>query len=90
MGNLENKFKAFGWDVVPVGDGNDIEQVTFALGKAKALSGKGKPVVVLMKTMMGHGVDFMMHTHKWHGKAPSQEQLEIALAQNPETILGDY
>ncbi|MBQ8649965.1 MAG: transketolase [Flavobacteriales bacterium] len=90
LGNLENKFKAFGWDVVPVGDGNDIEQVTFALGKAKALSGKGKPVVVLMKTMMGHGVDFMMHTHKWHGKAPSQEQLEIALAQNPETILGDY
>ena len=73
-----------------MGDGNNIDQVIFALEKAKALSGKGKPVVVIMKSMMGNGVDFMMHTHKWHGKAPSQEQLEVALAQNPETILGDY
>ncbi|MDD4820701.1 MAG: transketolase [Flavobacteriales bacterium] len=90
LGNLEDKFKAFGWDVVPVGDGNDVDQIAFGLGKAKALSGKGRPVVVIMKTMMGNGVDFMMHTHKWHGKAPDAAQLEEALRQNPETSLGDY
>lgn len=90
LGNLEDKLWAFGWDVIHIGDGNDVEQVVFGLEKAKAMTGKGRPVAVIMKTMMGNGVDFMMHTHKWHGQAPNKEQLEKALAQNPETPLGDY
>lgn len=90
LGNLEDKFRAFGWDVIHIGDGNDVEQVIFGLEKAKAMTGKGRPIAVIMKTMMGNGVDFMMHTHKWHGQAPNKEQLEKALAQNPETVLGDY
>lgn len=89
LGNLEDKFRAFGWDVIHIGDGNDVDQVVFALEKAKAMTGKGRPVAVIMKTMMGNGVDFMMHTCKWHGQAPNAEQLENALSQNPET-LGDY
>ncbi|MCG9972824.1 transketolase [Christiangramia crocea] len=89
MGNLRAKFEAFGWDVLEIKDGNDLEQVAEGLRKAKSRTGKGKPVCVLLHTVMGHGVDFMMHTHAWHGKAPNDEQLEKALAQNPET-LGDY
>ena len=89
MGNLKKKFEAFGWDVLEIEDGNDIEQVLDGLKEAKSHTGKGKPVCILMTTVMGHGVDFMMHTHAWHGKAPNDEQLENALAQNPET-LGDY
>lgn len=89
MGNLKKKFEAFGWDVLELEDGNDIEQVLNSLKEAKTRTGKGRPVCILMTTVMGHGVDFMMHTHAWHGKAPNDEQLEKALAQNPET-LGDY
>ncbi|MCX2837968.1 transketolase [Salinimicrobium sp. MT39] len=89
MGNLRAKFEAFGWDVLEIENGNDLKQVINGLNEAKARTGKGKPVCILMHTEMGHGVDFMMHTHAWHGKAPNDEQLEKALAQNPET-LGDY
>ncbi|PRX46825.1 transketolase [Salegentibacter salegens] len=89
MGNLKAKFEAFGWDVMEIEDGNNMQQVIDGLNEAKTRTGKGKPVCVLMTTMMGNGVDFMMHTHAWHGKAPNDEQLENALSQNPET-LGDY
>jgi transketolase len=89
MGNLKAKFEAFGWDVLEVKEGNDISKVIEGLNEAKSRTGKGKPVCILLTTVMGHGVDFMMHTHKWHGVAPNDEQLENALAQNPET-LGDY
>ncbi|MCL7754119.1 transketolase [Polaribacter sp. Z022] len=89
MGSLRAKFEAFGWDVLDVEKGNDIETILAGLAEAKALTGKGKPVCILLHTEMGNGVDFMMHTHAWHGKAPNDEQLENALAQNPAT-LGDY
>ncbi|HKL35001.1 MAG TPA: transketolase [Salegentibacter sp.] len=89
MGNMKAKFEAFGWDVMEIEDGNDMQQVVDGLNEAKSRTGKGKPVCVLMTTVMGNGVDFMMHTHAWHGKAPNDEQLETALSQNPET-LGDY
>lgn len=89
MGSLKAKFEAFGWDIVEINEGNSIEAVQKGMAEAKAKTGKGKPVCVLMKTEMGNGVDFMMHTHAWHGKAPSDEQLANALSQNPET-LGDY
>lgn len=89
LGNLKAKFEAFGWDVMEIEDGNDLQQVIDGLTEAKTRTGKGKPVCILMNTVMGNGVDFMMHTHAWHGKAPNDEQLETALAQNPET-LGDY
>ena len=89
MGNLKAKFEAFGWDVMEIEDGNDMQQVIDGLTEAKSRTGKGKPVCILMTTVMGNGVDFMMHTHAWHGKAPNDEQLETALSQNPET-LGDY
>jgi transketolase len=89
MGSIKAKFEAFGWDVLEVKKGNDIEAILAGLAKAKSLTGKGKPVCILLYTEMGNGVDFMMHTHAWHGKAPSDEQLENALAQNPAT-LGDY
>ena len=89
MGNMKAKFEAFGWDVMEIEDGNNMEQVIVGLNEAKSRTGKGKPVCVLMTTVMGNGVDFMMHTHAWHGKAPNDEQLETGLAQNPET-LGDY
>ena len=88
LGNLEDKWKSFGWDVMHM-NGNDIEDVIHTLTEAKGRSRKGKPVVILMKTEMGYGVDFMVGTHKWHGKAPNDEQLEIALSQLEET-LGDY
>jgi len=89
MGDLKAKFEAFGWDVMEIKEGNDITAVVNGLKEAKTRAGKGKPVCILLYTMMGNGVDFMMHTHAWHGKAPNDEQLEAALAQNPET-LGDY
>ena len=89
MGSIRAKFEAFGWDVLDVEKGNDIDAVRAGLAKAKSLTGKGKPVCILLHTEMGNGVDFMMHTHAWHGKAPSDVQLESALSQNPAT-LGDY
>ena len=89
MGDLKAKFKAFDWEVVEIKEGNNISAILEGMAKAKALTGKGKPVCVLLETMMGNGVDFMMHTHAWHGKAPNDEQLASALEQNPET-LGDY
>ena len=89
LGSLTEKFKAFGWDVLEIKEGNDIQAIKNGLAEAKSRTGNGKPVCVLLHTEMGNGVDFMMHTHAWHGKAPNDEQLESALAQNPET-LGDY
>ena len=89
LGDVGEKFRVFGWDVLEIENGNDLEQVISGLNEAKSRTGKGKPVCVIMKTIMGNGVDFMMYTHAWHGKAPNDEQLETALAQNPET-LGDY
>lgn len=89
MGSLKAKFEAFGWDVLEVKEGNDIEAILKGLAEAKSRSGKGKPVCILLYTEMGNGVDFMMHTHAWHGKAPNDEQLASALEQNPAT-LGDY
>jgi len=88
LGNLHAKFEAFGWEVMEM-DGNDMDAVVAGLEKAKSLTGKGKPVVILMKTSMGKGVDFMEGSHEWHGIAPNDEQLKKALAQLPET-LGDY
>ncbi|HLS10780.1 MAG TPA: transketolase [Flavobacteriaceae bacterium] len=90
LGNLREKIEAFGWDVLDIEEGNDLDAVRKGMAEAKSRTGKGKPVCVLLHTVMGHGVDFMMHTHAWHGKAPNDEQLEIALSQNPETSLGDY
>ena len=89
IGNLKEKFKSFGWEVLEVDNGNSLDKIYEALKIAKESSKKGKPIAILMKTVMGNGVDFMMHTHEWHGKAPNDDQLEIALNQNPET-LGDY
>ena len=89
LGSLVDKFTAFGWDVLEVTEGNKIQAIKDGLAEAKSRTGKGKPVCILLHTEMGNGVDFMMHTHAWHGKAPNDEQLESALAQNPET-LGDY
>jgi len=88
LGNLKLKWQAFGWETLEV-DGNNLEVLIATYEKAQALSGKGKPVVVLLKTEMGQGVDFMTGTHKWHGAAPNAEQLESALNQLEET-LGDY
>ncbi len=89
LGDLRAKFEAFGWDVLEVQEGNSIEAIISGLEEAKFRTGKGKPVCILLHTVMGNGIDFMMHTHAWHGKAPNDEQLEIALSQNAET-LGDY
>lgn len=89
LGNLKAKFEAFGWQVVETEKGNDMAAVIAGLDKAKTFIGKGKPIVNIMKTEMGQGVDYMMGTHKWHGSAPNDEQLAKALAQLEETI-GDY
>ncbi|MEH6406707.1 MAG: transketolase [Leeuwenhoekiella sp.] len=89
MGNVKAKFEAFGWDVIDIFKGNDITAIVEGFKDAKSRTGKGKPVCMLLHTEMGNGVNFMMHTHAWHGKAPSDAQLEDALSQNPET-LGDY
>lgn len=90
LGNLPAKWEAFGWEVMVLENGNSMSAVVDALEAAKALSGKGKPVVILMRTEMGYGVDFMQGTHKWHGKAPNQEQFEAAMGQLEETALGDF
>jgi transketolase len=89
IGNIKAKFEAFDWIVLEIENGNDIDAIVKGMTEAKSKTGQGKPVCVLLKTMMGNGVDFMMHTHAWHGKAPNDEQLASALNQNPET-LGDY
>ncbi|MBJ10515.1 MAG: transketolase [Flavobacteriales bacterium] len=89
LGNLKDKFVSFGWTVIENKNGNNMIEVIRILGEAKSLTGKGKPIVILMHTEMGNGVDYMMGTHKWHGSAPNDEQLASALAQNEET-LGDY
>ena len=86
--SLEAKFLAFGWDVMHA-EGNNMDKIIAALKEAKSRTGKGKPVIILMKTEMGNGVDFMMGSHKWHGVAPNKEQLAEALAQLEETY-GDY
>ena len=86
LGNIEQKFKAFDWEVISNVNGNNYEEIESALNKAKTLTGNGKPIVIIMDTEMGNGVDFMMGTHKWHGVAPNDEQLDEALKQNPETI----
>ena len=89
LGDVAQKLSSFGWKVLSLESGNAMAEIIATLNEAKNLMGKGTPVAVLMKTEMGNGVDFMMHTHAWHGKAPNDEQLETALAQNPAT-LGDY
>ena len=89
IGNLKLKLESFNWKVLEIENGNSLDEVYQVMCEAKKISMKGKPIVILMKTIMGNGVDFMMHTHKWHGVAPNDEQLEKALNQNPET-LGDY
>jgi transketolase len=89
MGSIKEKFEAFGWTVVEIEEGNNIVAILEGMSEAKSRTGQGQPVCVLLKTVMGHGVDFMMYTHAWHGKAPNDEQLAIGLSQNPET-LGDY
>ena len=89
MGNIDQKFKSFGWEVLEIKEGNNIDKILETLKYAKSIIGKSKPIVILMHTEMGNGVDFMMNTHAWHGVAPNDEQLANALNQNPET-LGDY
>jgi transketolase len=89
LGDLRGKWKAFGWEVVALNEGNDMAKVIAALRKAQKLVGKGKPIVILMKTQMGAGVDYMMGSHKWHGIAPNAEQTARAMAQLEET-LGDF
>ena len=89
MGSIRAKFEAFGWEVIDIIKGNDVDSIINGLSEAKSKSGKGKPVCVLLHTEMGNGIDFMMHTHAWHGKAPNDDQLAVALNQNPVT-LGDY
>ncbi len=89
LGDLRSKLEAFGWVVIDIEKGNDIKSIITGLDAAKAASGKQKPVAILLHTVMGNGVDFMMYTHAWHGKAPNDEQLTSGLAQNEET-LGDY
>lgn len=89
LGDLTKKFEAFGWEVVTVAKGNDMASVIAGINVAISLSRKRKPVCILLHTIMGNGVDFMMGSHEWHGIAPNDEQLAEALRQNPETI-GDY
>lgn len=88
LGDLNGKWKAFGWEVLEM-DGHNINDIINRLNTAKSLCGKGKPVVIIMKTEMGQGVDYMVGSHKWHGVAPNADQLEAALLQLEET-LGDY
>lgn len=84
LGNLRNKWEAFGWDVLEM-NGNDMQDVVRVLDLAKSKTGKGRPIMILMQTIMGNGIDFMMHSHKWHGIAPNDEQLAAALLQLPDT-----
>ena len=89
MGSIRKKFEAFGWEVMDIQEGNDMQAVMTGMQKAKTLTGNGKPVCVLLHTEMGYGVDFMQGTHHWHGKAPNDDQLANALGQLEESI-GDY
>lgn len=89
MGSIKAKFEAFDWDVIEIHNGNDIDAIIAGLNDAKSRTKKGKPVCVLLHTEMGNGVDYMMYSHAWHGKAPNDAQLENALLQNTES-LGDY
>ena len=89
LGNLKAKFEAFGWEVIEEPNGNDVKAVNAVLTAAKSRLGNGKPICIILKTEMGNGVDFMMHSHKWHGVAPNDEQLKIALDQNTSTLV-DY
>lgn len=89
LGNLRAKFEAFGWDVIDVEKGNDMEDIISGINLAKTKVGNGKPICILLKTKMGKGIDFMEGGHEWHGIAPNDEQLANALSQLPET-LGDY
>jgi transketolase len=89
LGDIPQKFKSFNWHVIKLLDGNNLKKVEEALISAKKLTGNGKPVAIIMNTIMGNGVDYMMGSHKWHGVAPNNEELKIALDQNPET-LKDY
>ena len=89
LGDLKAKLESFDWLVLEEKEGNNIESVIKVIKKAKSLTGNNKPIAILLHTEMGNGVDFMMGTHKWHGSAPNDEQLNMALAQNTET-LGDY
>ena len=89
LGDLRAKWEAFGWQVIDIEKGNDISAILKGLAEAKALTGKGKPVCILLHSEMGNGVDFMMGTHAWHGKAPNDDQLANALAQNAETVGDD-
>jgi transketolase len=88
LGNIRQKFDAFGWHTLEM-NGNDMDEVVHTLNEAKSLTGKGKPIAIIMHTIMGKGVDFMENDHNWHGVAPSNEQLEKALGQLPETM-GDF
>ena len=88
LGNLGQKWQAFGWEVLEM-DGHNIDEIKSTMNKAKSMTGNGKPIVIIMKTEMGQGVDYMMGSHKWHGVAPNAEQLQVALDQLEET-LGDY
>ena len=90
LGNLKAKFESFMWTVVVIEDGNDMQQVLDGMAKAKSLTGKGKPVCVLLQSKMGYGVDFMQDTNKYHGSVLSADDLPKALAQLPETELCDY
>jgi transketolase len=88
LGNIREKFETFGWTTLEM-NGNNMDEVVETLEKAKSLTGNGKPIAIIMKTIMSKGVDFMENDHNWHGVAPNDEQLVKALAQLPET-LGDY
>lgn len=90
MGSLRAKFEAFDWDVLEIAQGNNIDAILAGLTDAKSRTGKGKPVCILLHTEMGNGVDFMMHTHAWHGKAPNNDQLAAALTQNFSADQIDY
>ena len=89
MGDISLKFKSFNWEVIELKEGNNLKEIIDTLEIAKKKTGNGKPIVIIMHTEMGNGVDYMMDTHAWHGKAPNDELLTRALDQNPETI-GDY
>jgi len=90
MGSIRAKFEAFDWDVLEITKGNDIEAIIAGMTDAKSRTGKGKPVCVLLHTEMGNGVDYMMYSHAWHGKAPNDAQLENALSQNYTEGESDY
>ncbi|WP_185857529.1 transketolase [Blattabacterium cuenoti] len=90
LGNLKKKFESFDWKVLEESEGNNIEKVIYTLKKAKNETGKGKPILIILYTQMGYGVDFMVGNNAWHGKYPNEKELKKALCQLPETHLGDY